>query len=451
VERATAGAFRAAALLAARERELGMVDEGYLQTARDLRVSLSCAGSLPSCQSVDRILDLIGILPASAAGAITRPSSSDAQLAANQRLFRNRQEWSQALHDEARQDPLAAHVWLWFACGPGNAGAEAALAAVGGLRDLPLIQFARLGCSAQQPATLQALIAGEPRFVEVSFLLGQSLVGTLKLDDAADAFDRAYAWHPRWPAVTLSIANVAMTAEDFERALTFYDRSLELEPRATEGLLGKTRALTYLGRYERAIAVTDQLLTERWNLGEARYWRAFNEVQLGRLGEAWDDIEASAKLLINAAVPKLAGTIAYRRNELDLARGKFDESRARDASDCETGFYLGLVVAEQRNWSRTADVFVDTARCLDDAIRALDLDIESIRRSSVREERKSRSIARREQQIASARRMRATSSFNTAVAYYNLSRGAEARPFAEQVANDDQFGERARDLLSRLK
>lgn len=47
--------------------------------------------------------------------------------------------------------------------------------------------------------------------------------------------------------------------------------------------------------------------------------------------------------------------------------------------------------------------------------------------------------------------MTATSSFNTAAAYYNLSRGALARPFAEKVAADEQFGERARDLLSRLK
>jgi tetratricopeptide (TPR) repeat protein len=407
---------------------------------------------LLSCESIDRILDIIRILPPGSAGAMSRPPASDAQLEDRQRLFRNRQKWSRALHDEAGQDPLAAYVWLSFACGPGGSGTpEEALAAVGELRDLPLLQFGHVACSTQQFVKLQAILAGNPRFVEVSYLLGQALVGRVKLDDADEAFGRAYAWHPRWPAATLALANVAMTAEDFERALTFYEKSLELEPHALDGLLGKTRALTYLGRYESAIAVTDQLLAERWNLGEARYWRAFDELQLGRLGEAWDDIEASGRLLINAAVPKLAGTIAYRRQQLEVARTKFDESRGRDASDCETGFYLGMVLAEQRNWSRTADVFVETARCLDDSVRALALDIEAIRQSTVREERKSRSIARREQQIASARRMRATSTFNTAVAYYNLSRAGEARPFAEQVADDEQFGERARDLLSRLK
>ena len=47
--------------------------------------------------------------------------------------------------------------------------------------------------------------------------------------------------------------------------------------------------------------------------------------------------------------------------------------------------------------------------------------------------------------------MLATSWFNIAVAYYNLSRKAEARQFAEKVADDEQFGERAREILSFVK
>ena len=47
--------------------------------------------------------------------------------------------------------------------------------------------------------------------------------------------------------------------------------------------------------------------------------------------------------------------------------------------------------------------------------------------------------------------MTATSWFDLAVASYNLSRKTEARQFAEKVADDEQFGERARELLTRLK
>ena len=42
-----------------------------------------------------------------------------------------------------------------------------------------------------------------------------------------------------------------MTAEEFERSLTFYNRTLELEPHAVDAMLGKVRALTYLGQNHR--------------------------------------------------------------------------------------------------------------------------------------------------------------------------------------------------------
>ena len=47
--------------------------------------------------------------------------------------------------------------------------------------------------------------------------------------------------------------------------------------------------------------------------------------------------------------------------------------------------------------------------------------------------------------------MLAQSTFNTAVSYYNLSRYADARPFAEKVVDDEQFGERAREIIALLK
>jgi tetratricopeptide (TPR) repeat protein len=294
-------------------------------------------------------------------------------------------------------------------------------------------------------------VAAEPRFVEVSYFLGQLDVARQRLDEADAAFDRAYAWHPQWPTLTLSMANVAMTAEEFDRALQMYDATLQLEPRAVDALLGRVRALTFLGRNVEAIATVDQLLAERWYQGDARYWRALNETQLERYDEAWADIELAAKLLINAEVPKLAGIISFSRHELEVSRAKFDESRSRNAHDCETGFYLGVVLAELRQWPRTADVLLDTARCLDNAEEKTRREIAEIGASTEPAARKAKKSAKREQVIAAGRRMRAQSWFNTAVAYFNLSRTDDARGFAERVAADEVFGERARDLLSRLK
>ena len=170
-----------------------------------------------------------------------------------------------------------------------------------------------------------------------------------------------------------------------------------------------------------------------------------------RYEEAWADIEESAKLLVNADVPKLAGIIAYRRKQLEVSRAKFEESLERNADDCETGFYLGVVLGDLRTWPRVTDVMGHTAACLQGAEFRLNIEIERIRSGIDSAERKNRQIARRERQIVANRRMLVTSWFNTAVAHYNLSHAAEARQFAERVAEDQEFGERAKEILSRLK
>ena len=115
LDRATAGAFRSAALLAARERELGMIDAGHLHTARTLRESWSCAGASLPCQTFDQILDVIQVLPSGYAGRISRPPANDTQMSDAQRLNRSREEWATLLRGAAGQDVLAAYVWL-FAC-----------------------------------------------------------------------------------------------------------------------------------------------------------------------------------------------------------------------------------------------------------------------------------------------------------------------------------------------
>jgi tetratricopeptide (TPR) repeat protein len=444
---ATMGAIRAAGLIALRQRELGMADEGYLAAAKELAAS---APDVPAW--IAGTLDVVDVLPASV-GGVSRPPSSDADLERIGRLRANGAAYSTLLRDFSELDELSAYAWVSLACGSvdmRDVRPAEIFAAVSAFRDTPLVAFKEATCRGADEERLTALTAAEPRFRETAYLLGVREVGRRKLDAADVHFDRAYDWHPVWPALTLSMANVAMTGEEFEKAERLYRETLAADPRAADALLGKVKALTYLGQAVEAIAAVDQLLGERWHLGDARYWRALNENQLARYDEAWSDVEAAAKLLINAEVPKLAGIIAYRRQQLDVSRAKFEESRQRNPLDCETGFYLGVVLADQHAWTRTADVLREAVGCIEAAEREARLEIEAIRASADPPERQARQIARREKRIADGRRMMATSWYNTAVAYYSLSQKDEARQFAEKVVADDQFGERAREILTRL-
>jgi tetratricopeptide (TPR) repeat protein len=444
---ATAGVVRSAALIAIRQRELGMVDEGYLQRARAAAVAQP---GLPA--SLVGTLDVIEALSPASVGAGRATSDLDLE---RMRLMRtNREAWTAMLKEGAASEIAAAYTWLSFACGTSEfrtLSRDDLLAPAAPFGDTPLLRYRTALCRTVEGERLQALLAAEPRFHEIEFAQGQALVARQKLDDADAGFDKAYRWHQAWPTLTLAIANVGMTAEEFERAATMYEATLEYEPKAVDALLGKVRALTFLGRNEEAIAAVDVLLAERWYVGDGRYWRAVNETQLERFDEAWADIELAAKLLVNADVPKLAGIIAYRRRELEVSRAKFDESLKRKHNDCETGYYLGLVLAELSQWPRASEIMPSAARCLQEAEERMKTEIAEIRAGDDPPARKERKIAKREQSIATGRRWIATSWFNTAVAFYNLARPGNAREYAERIVDDEQFGDRARDLLARLR
>jgi tetratricopeptide (TPR) repeat protein len=448
LEAATAGAVRTAALIALRQRELGMTDEEYSQRARLLLAGAAQPAWLRT------VLDIVDVLPV---GGMTRTPTSDLDLERSRALRMSHDAWRDLLRERATADEFGAYVWLAFACASEtrDVPTDTLLAPTDAVRDVPLIAFKRAICRGVRPEPLRTLLERDPRFVETKYLLGSYDVSLMtsgqdKLDEADRLFNEAYAWHGQWPAVTQSIANVAMTVEEFDRAALFYDRTLALEPLAVDALLGKARALTYLGKPVDAIATTDQLLAARWFVGDARYWRALNESELERNDEAWTDVELADKLLVNAEVPKLAGLIAYRRRELDVSRGKFELARKRNTNDCETAYYLGVILAEQRAWPRTTEVLLEAGQCIANAERGYVEEIAKIRASNDPPERQAKKIARREQYIAKGRRMQATSWFDIAVAYYNLSRKDEARQFAEKVASDEQFGERAKEILARL-
>jgi tetratricopeptide (TPR) repeat protein len=444
---ASIGAARSAALLAIRERELGTVDGGYLARAREI------VAANPRAQAtLGALLDIADTLPLR--GGVPQVSD-DVALMRNQTALQNRDLWTAQLRAHANDDALSAYIWLAFNCAyvPSVDHAVADwLTFEPAWRDTPLVALEAATCGSKTDnRSLERLLMNDPRFVEVHYLLSFGLAYTGRIDAAMDHLLNAYRWRSDWPAVTSALADDYLVLEDFDRAIDFIDRTLALVPRYPDAILNKAKALTYTGRYVDSLQVVDQLLAQKSLVGEARYWRALNEEALGRYDEAWADIELANKELFNAAVPKLAGIIAYRRKQLDVSRENFESSWRRDRDDCETGFYLGIVLGEQGTWTRTADVLIDSVACFEKLETRLYEEIANIRASTQPPDRQTRQINKREAQIASNRRLIVTAWYNTAVSYFTLSKKEEARQFAEKVIADDEFGERARQLLMRLR
>ncbi|HVH28243.1 MAG TPA: hypothetical protein VM818_15865 [Vicinamibacterales bacterium] len=441
-------AVRAAALIAVRERELGMVDGGWLAEAR--RLAESSPALAGSVAPLFEIAETLGGRGPVASG----PSASDAQLRAAASASRNLEAWTARLEERADDDELTAYLWVAFSCSYGNPTtdqAEAVASAVPRWKDTPLIRFRLASCTSVRFPALEGLFADDSRFIEVGYYSGLQALILGDLETAEAHLARANTWRPRWPPVTSLRAGAFMTAEDFERAADLYGQTLALIPDDVEALFGRLRSLVYVGRYTDALIAADSLLAlEQAYIGDAYYWRAMAEQHLERYDDAWNSVERAAKLLTNADVPKLAGIIAVQRRQLSVARPKFEEARERNRSDCETPYFLGAVLVEQQEWRDSVDALADAADCFDRSQAGLEADIARIRASPQAPDRQARQIARREQRITMEGRMRATARFNAAVALFNVSRYGEAKAYAERLTDDEQFGERARLLLSRL-
>ncbi len=452
--RAREAAVRTALLLAVRETELGLSHGGYIEHARHLLGPVEQAS--PELPGLVEIAEMMVNGPV----GFTRTAGTDSQIAAMLTTARSQNQWASILRNLMPQDLTASYLWLSLACGPYAStfpDHDQRDALLQNLAVIPLFAFKfATACGLTTSEPLEAMLAIEPRFGELNYHLGLFALGGetgMPPDlDAADArFRDAYAWRQDWPTLTLAIANVAMSAEDFPRAFEFYDFTLSLAKDEPDALTGIIRALTYSDRHAEAIAQADRLIGTGRNVGEAQYWRAMNFARLKDDGQAWTAIEDAAKSLVNADVPKLAGIIAINRRDWATARQRLELAAARRRFDCETAYYLQAVLAEQRDWEATAFVASDAGACFDTDESVIQQELAVVRASQMAADRRARLVARREAQLVSNARMRATAWFNAAAANFNLARAVEARRFAEKVAGDTFYGDRARSLLDRLK
>lgn len=445
------GAIRAALLLEVRERELGMADDAYLQRARDLIGTRPdrVAAFTPHLYSVES-------LPRRDARFLG-PTGPDG-LRRQQELRANFPALVEERRLGADADPLAAYLWLAFYCTHSDSRDDRSLSTLFAplvrMRDAPIVDYRAATCLGTQSEPLKTLLDREPRFVEIHYWQAQVAQMGTRIEEAEQLFAIAFKWRPRWPAVTAALGNVYSAFEEYERALEFFDRTLAVTPDHPEALIGRIRTLSLLGRSGDAFAAIDAVLAVEGGRvfpGEVYYWRAWNFTQIMDLDMAWTAIEQANGLWVNSEVSKLGGIIAYRRWQRPTAIERFTAAQKLAPDDCENVYYLGITHAELRDWPATRTVFEGATACIGRARDGLRKEITTIEASSWDPARKMRQIARREAQIEAAARMLSTSWFNIAVASFNLGNKEEARQYAERVVGDEQFAERARDILKRLQ
>ena len=232
------------------------------------------------------------------------------------------------------------------------------------MRRVPLVAYRIVSCGRVDGEALDTLLAAEPRLVELHYFKATAAFvagALLTTERELRVFDERF---PAAPASALLRGQVLLALEEFEAAAAAFDVVLATDADQPEALLYRMRAVSQLGDAARGEAAADRLVTlGTWYQGEAYYWRAWNRRALGQLGEAASDIETAKRVLFNAAVPKLAGFIAFDRQQLDLALTELTTSRERNGNDCEVIFAIGQVHARRSRWAEAAESFTATIGC----------------------------------------------------------------------------------------
>jgi len=234
-------------------------------------------------------------------------------------------------------------------------------------RDVPLLRY-RFGLCGIEPRDLRAFRDGDPEFIDADFTLGRIAMGgrPADLDEGLRWMQSARDAFPASPVIALSLGVVYDQREEWSESLKVYDTVIAQLPFHRDALLGRTVALSHLGRYEDAIATATQMIDlGEWLMGEAHYWRAWNEFSLRQYQTAREDTDRAKSRMVNAAVFVLSGLVEWNLLRLPTAESELEEALKMDFGRCDAAQYLGRVRVQQRKVPEALAAFKQAIQCFD--------------------------------------------------------------------------------------
>ena len=192
----------------------------------------------------------------------------------------------------------------------------------------------------------------------------------------------------------------------------------------------------------------------KWYLGDAHYWVAWNQHQLGQMDKAVSTIEKAKKYLpMDTEVFTLSGVMAFEQERLDDAVQDLERAKRFDIhkSYCEAPFHLGRIYSGREAWESSAANYERSGQCHSNEVRALETHIFGIRASSLADERKQYLVVLRGAQKDKAALSEGTAYYNAAAGYFNAGLGERAWNCAISASQHDYFKDKANDLIVKIQ
>jgi len=410
-----AQAFEVAALLSLRSKELGLPHHEWRRRARAIATGASEALAL-------EIIDALPIDPLS-----DREASID--FARRARLRTNLTPWRASLQTGETSALFRAYVDAALVCAALGPPERDAALAIADRPDAPLLQF-RIGvCTSAYVDRLRRVRSADATFVDADYYLARHLLeeSNPDTDEAVTLLQSAGSAFPQSAAISTLLGQQHQAREEWTDALGAYDRALSASPRAADAALGRTVALTRVGRRDEAIDAATRLIDDgRWFAGEAFYWRAWNELALARLDVARSDADRAKSLMANAAVFSLSGIIDWRLRRLESAEAEFEKAVSMDLGQCEAAQYLGGVRGERARLPEAKAALLQARQCYDLSITLRREAIARILASPAAEGAKSRAAEGQERAIRDIETKRREVDSALAVIEQTLERARES-------------------------
>lgn len=208
-----------------------------------------------------------------------------------------------------------------------------------------------------------------PNFAEISLLKGNKLFKDSKLKAAGKYYREVLDKIPDYTKAMVGMGNIYfLTVQDYKTAISYYDSVLELDGLQPVALFGKGASLHRLSRYDESDAVFDFMLENQHHyLGEAYYYKAYNQHHQGKMDKARELIDKAKRLLPRSGeVLYLSGLLYYREKLYKKSLNDFyDCLYDRDYSPCFPLHYIGMIRMKKQNW-KFLDNFRESIACFKD-------------------------------------------------------------------------------------
>lgn len=471
VSEAARGAFEATLLIAMREKELGLPSEPSLDRARQLaaRIGNPKAGvastktgnpkaGVASAISATVMLDAAALVIGETAGL---DPEQRAQVTGRTRpALEPANPQRRALDVWVDTSPVAQYLALVIDCEQARLRESVKPADIlANYPGVPLIRFRLAVCGGPGAPPAGPIRETDPRFLDTlpwearRELIGSQTEGidlykgTALLGQAHEAFPASHWLSLYWARSNQSLA-------EFESALAGFDAVLADAPAHRDAMLGRVTSLSYLMRHPEAIATATRMIElGTWHIGDAHYWRAWNQYNLKALEPAWIDVEIAIKMVQTTNVFMLAGLIAYERKDLPTAVMRFDRSFELDVTNCDAVWMGALVRVDQQDWPQASPKFARAMSCFSNAaaqarsnLAALDAEVKRAGGTLLPPGREQRQRTKLTKDMAQSAERSAQSAFNAAQGFARMGQKPLALAHVEMAIAHPRMKEKAEAL-----